>query len=67
MDFPDIDVFLRILLDGYEGDEVVTAFILSTIGREGARFAVATAEEGSPSLSNMRRAGFRVHARQAWR
>lgn len=119
-----VAVFLRILLEGYEGDDVVTAFIsaehadprirrsllledgvpisaaamtshgdgillggsatprehrgkgaqarlllhgLSVAAREGHRFAVATAAEGSPSLSNMRRTGFHVHVRQAWR
>ncbi|MBE1579426.1 hypothetical protein ACFORH_32810 [Amycolatopsis roodepoortensis] len=123
-DSPDLDVFLRVLLDGYESDDVVTAFIaaehadprvrrsllfedgvpisaaaLSSHGpgvllggsatprehrgkgaqarlllhglgaatREGRRFAVATAVEGSPSLSNLRRAGARVHLRQAFR
>jgi GNAT superfamily N-acetyltransferase len=40
---------------------------LGIAAREGHRFAVATAAEGSPSLSNMRRTGFHVHVRQAWR
>ncbi|OXM55598.1 hypothetical protein [Amycolatopsis alba] len=123
-DSPDIDVFLRILLDGYESGGAVTAFItaehrdprirrslliedgmpisaaalsshgpgvllggsatpraqrgkgaqarllahgLAAAAREGHRFAVATAVEGSPSLSNLRRAGARVHLRQAFR
>nr|WP_221472586.1 hypothetical protein [Amycolatopsis umgeniensis] len=123
-DSPDIDVFLRILLDGYGSDGAVTEFIaaehadprirrsvlledgvpisaaaLSSHGpgvllggsatprahrgkgaqarllahgltaavREGHHFAVATAVEGSPSLSNLRRAGARVHLRQAFR
>lgn len=123
-DAPDIDVFLRILLEGYESGDAVTSFIaaehadprlrrslliedgvpisaaaLSTHGpgvllggsatprahrgkgaqarlllhgltaaaREGRRFAVATAVEGSPSLSNLRRAGARVQLRQAFR
>lgn len=123
-DAPDIDVFLRILLDGYESGEAVTAFIaaehadprirrslliedgvpvsaaalsshgpgvllggsatprehrgkgaqarlllhgLAEAAREGHRFAVATAVEGSPSLSNLRRAGAQVHLRQAFR
>ncbi|WP_181776398.1 GNAT family N-acetyltransferase [Amycolatopsis pittospori] len=123
-DAPDIDVFLRILLDGYEGGGAVTEFIaaehadprirrslliedgvpvsaaamsshgpgvllggsatprehrgkgaqgrlllhgLNAAVREGRRFAVATAVEGSPSLSNLRRAGARVHLRQAFR
>ncbi|RSN28432.1 hypothetical protein DL990_27600 [Amycolatopsis sp. WAC 01416] len=123
-DSPDLDAFLRILLDGYESNGVVTAFMaaehadprirrsllvedgvpisaaaLSTHGpgvvlggsatprahrgkgaqarlllhvagaaaREGRRFAVATAVEGSPSLSNLRRAGARIHLRQAFR
>ncbi|WP_037311242.1 hypothetical protein [Amycolatopsis orientalis] len=121
---PDIDVFLPILLDGYESEGAVTRFIaaehsdpgirrsvlvekgepisaaalsshgpgvllggsatprehrgkgaqarlllhgLTAAAREGHRFAVATAVEGSPSLSNLRRAGARVHQRQAWR
>ncbi|WP_410603776.1 hypothetical protein [Amycolatopsis sp. lyj-90] len=123
-DSPDIDVFLRILLDGYESGGAVTEFIaaehrdprirrsllvedgvpisaaalsshgpgvllggsatprahrgkgaqarlllhgLAAAAREGHRFAVATAVEGSPSLSNLRRAGAEVYARQAWR
>lgn len=123
-DSPDVAVFLHILLGGYEGDDVVTAFIsaehadprirrsllfedgvpisaaaltshgdgvllggsatprahrgkgaqarllshgLDLAVREGHRFAVATAVEGSPSLSNLRRTGFQVHVRQAWR
>ncbi|RSN56211.1 hypothetical protein DMH01_30920 [Amycolatopsis sp. WAC 04182] len=123
-DSPDLDAFLRVLLDGYESDDVVTAFMaaehadprirrsllvedgvpisaaaLSTHGpgvllggsatprahrgkgaqarlllhclaaaaREGRRLAVATAVEGSPSLSNLRRAGARVQLRQAFR
>ncbi|UMP01259.1 hypothetical protein [Amycolatopsis sp. EV170708-02-1] len=121
---PDLDVFLRVLLDGYESGAAVTAFMaaehadprirrsmlveagvpisaaalsshgpgvllggsatprahrgkgaqarlllhgLAEAAREGHRFAVATAVEGSPSLSNLRRAGARVHARQAFR
>ncbi|EMD28585.1 GNAT family N-acetyltransferase [Amycolatopsis azurea] len=123
-DSPGIDVFLRILLDGYESGGAVTEFIaaehrdprirrsllvedgvpisaaamsshgpgvllggsatprehrgrgaqarlmahgLAEAAREGHRFAVATAVEGSPSLSNLRRAGARVHLRQAFR
>ncbi|WP_410650761.1 hypothetical protein [Amycolatopsis sp. cmx-4-54] len=123
-DSPDLDVFLRVLLGGYESDDVVTAFMaaehadprirrsllmengvpisaaalsahgsgvvlggsatprehrgkgaqarlllhgLTAAAREGRRFAVATAAEGSPSLSNLRRAGARVHLRQAFR
>ncbi|MFI6305929.1 hypothetical protein ACIBCH_28965 [Amycolatopsis thailandensis] len=123
-DSPDIDVFLRVLLDGYESGGVVTEFIaaehrdprirrsllvhdgvpisaaalsphgegvllggsatprahrgkgaqarlmahgLAAAAREGRRFAVATAVEGSPSLSNLRRAGAQVHLRQAFR
>ncbi|MER6665985.1 hypothetical protein ABT256_15710 [Amycolatopsis japonica] len=123
-DSPDIDVFLRVLLDGYESGDAVTAFLaaehadprirrsllledgvpisaaalsshgpgvllggsatprahrgkgaqarlllhgLTAAAREGHRFAVATAVEGSPSLSNLRRAGARVHPRQAFR
>ncbi|MGK4593720.1 hypothetical protein [Amycolatopsis sp. w19] len=123
-DSPDIDVFLRVLLDGYESGDAVTAFMaaehtdprirrsllvedgvpisaaalsshgtgvllggsatprahrgkgaqarlllhgLATAAREGHRFAVATAVEGSPSLSNLRRAGARVHSRRAFR
>ncbi|WET81110.1 hypothetical protein P3102_07765 [Amycolatopsis sp. QT-25] len=123
-DAPDIDVFLGILLEGYESGDAVTSFIaaehadprlrrslliedgvpisaaalsahgsgvvlggsatprahrgkgaqarllrhnLTAAAREGRRFAVATAAEGSPSLSNLRRAGARIHARQAFR
>ncbi|MEV7551592.1 hypothetical protein AB0N89_18380 [Amycolatopsis sp. NPDC089917] len=123
-DSPDIDVFLRILLDGYESGGAVTEFIaaehrdhrirrsllvengvpisaaamsshgpgvllggsatprehrgqgaqarllahgLAAAAREGHRFAVATAVEGSPSLSNLRRTGAQVHLRQAFR
>ncbi|GAB3738876.1 hypothetical protein GCM10027598_67590 [Amycolatopsis oliviviridis] len=123
-DSPDIDVFLRILLEGYESGGAVTEFIaaehrdprirrsllvengvpisaaamsshgpgvllggsatprahrgkgaqarlllhgLAAAAREGHRFAVATAVEGSPSLSNLSRAGARVHLRQAFR
>lgn len=123
-DSPDVEVFLRVLLDGYESGDTVTAFMaaehadprirrsllledgvpisaaalsahgpgvllggsatprahrgkgaqarlllhgLATAAREGHRFAVATAVEGSPSLSNLRRAGARVHLRRAFR
>ncbi|MFE6611704.1 hypothetical protein [Amycolatopsis sp. NPDC057786] len=123
-DSPDLGGFLRVLLDGYESDDVVTAFMaaehadprirrsllvedgvpisaaalsahghgvvlggsatprehrgkgaqarlllhsLTAAAREGRQFAVATAVEGSPSLSNLRRAGARVHVRQAFR
>ncbi|MEU3625971.1 hypothetical protein BS329_30425 [Amycolatopsis coloradensis] len=123
-DSPDVDVFLRILLDGYETSDAVTAFIaaehadprirrslliedgvpvsaaalsshgpgvllggsatprahrgkgaqarlllhgLAEASRGGHRFAVATAVEGSPSLSNLRCAGAQVHLRQAFR
>ncbi|EME52924.1 hypothetical protein [Amycolatopsis decaplanina] len=123
-DSPDIDVFLRILLEGYESGDAVAAFVaaehavprirrsllvedgvpisaaalsshgpgvvlggsatprphrgkgaqarlllhgLTAAAREGHRFAVATAVEGSPSLSNLRHAGARVHLRQAFR
>ncbi|MFK0244062.1 hypothetical protein ACIQUM_05130 [Amycolatopsis azurea] len=123
-DSPDLDVFLRILLDGYESGGAVTEFIaaehrdprirrsllveggvpisaaamsshgpgvllggsatprehrgrgaqarllahgLAAAAREGHRFAVATAVEGSPSLSNLRRSGAQVHLRQAFR
>ncbi|MFC3450828.1 hypothetical protein [Amycolatopsis speibonae] len=123
-DSPDIDVFLRVLLDGYESGGAVTEFIaaehsdhrvrrsllvedgvpisaaalsshgpgvllggsatprahrgkgtqarlllhgLTAAAREGHRFAVATAVEGSPSLSNLRRSGAQVHLRQAFR
>ncbi|AUI64068.1 hypothetical protein [Amycolatopsis sp. BJA-103] len=123
-DSPDVGVFLRILLEGYESGGAVTAFMaaehadprlrrslliedgvpisaaalsshgpgvllggsatprahrgkgaqarllahgLAAAAREGQRFAVATAVEGSPSLSNLRRAGAEVYARQAWR
>ncbi|WP_410658795.1 hypothetical protein [Amycolatopsis sp. lyj-112] len=40
---------------------------LGVAAAEGHRFAVATAAEGSPSVSNLRRAGFEIHVRQAWR
>ncbi|WP_340685005.1 hypothetical protein LCL61_00500 [Amycolatopsis coloradensis] len=123
-DSPDLDTFLRVLLGGYESDDVVTAFMaaehadprirrsllvedgvpisaaalsahgpgvvlggsatprahrgkgaqarlllhgLAAAAREGHRFAVATAVGGSPSLSNLRRAGARVHTRRAFR
>ncbi|OLZ58079.1 hypothetical protein [Amycolatopsis keratiniphila] len=123
-DSPDVEVFLRVLLDGYESGEAVTAFVaaehadprirrsllvedgvpisaaalsshgygvllggsatprahrgkgaqarllvhgLAAAAREGHRFAVATAVEGSPSLSNLRRIGARVQVRRAFR
>lgn len=124
VDSPDTTDFLRILLEGYAGDDVVTAFIaaehadprirpsllledgvpisaaamsshghgvllggsatprehrgkgaqarllrhgLGVAAAEGNRFAVATAADGSPSVSNLRRAGFEIHVRRAWR